>query len=95
MKNGSIQRWRTSVGKPVFYWLCGAFLIWATLPASVADIFNARSWFVPHWQCDSLGIPLMQAYHLTVPYAVFALIVSALLTYFRFDEKEAWWQGCF
>ena len=80
MATDSKKRWRTSSRTPVFYWLCGASLIWLTIPASVADIFIAPHWFAPHWQCDSLGIPLMQAYRLALPYAVFALLLSGLLT---------------
>ncbi|MCV6585646.1 MAG: hypothetical protein OIF47_08930 [Marinibacterium sp.] len=63
------------------YWLIGAFLIWVTVPASVIDIFIAPEWFAPHWQCDSLGIPLMQAYRLALPFAAVALIASGLLTF--------------
>ncbi len=81
MTNGSNRRWQNSNATPVFYWLCGTFLIWLTIPASVADIFIAPRWFAPHWQCDSLGIPLMQASRLALPFAVFALIASGLLTF--------------
>ena len=63
------------------YWITGALLIWLTLPARLADIVFALDWFAPHWQCDSFGIPLSQTQRMALPFAVIALVVSALLTF--------------
>jgi hypothetical protein len=81
MATDSKRHWRYASAKPLTYWLSGAFLIWLVVPAHVIDIFIAPHWFAPHWSCDSLGIPLMQAYHVALPFAAIALITSGLLTF--------------
>lgn len=76
-----MNRWRVATARPVTYWLCSALLIWLTLAAGLADILLAPQWFAPHWQCDSLGIPIMQTKTVALPYAVFALLIAGILTW--------------
>lgn len=58
-----------------------AVLIWSFVPASLADIFVDPKWFAPHWQCDSLGIPIYRAQQAALPVAGIAIVISGLLTF--------------
>jgi hypothetical protein len=80
MANHTAKRWRTATGSPVFYWLLGVVLIWLMLPAGTMDIVLAHDWFAPHWRCDSLGVPLIRARQIALPYAAIALVLSGILT---------------
>ncbi len=53
--------------------------MWLPLPASVLDIIIAPQWHAPHWQCDSLGIPIYQAYYFALPWAGVSMLTAALL----------------
>lgn len=80
MTNQIANRWRTADRKPSTYWLTGTVLIWLTLPASIIDILLAPQWFAPHWQCDSLGIPIMWLRRLALPFAVMSAAIAVLIT---------------
>lgn len=75
--------------RPVYYWLIGATLIWAVLPIGLADSLLAPYWHAPHWQCDTMAIPVMQALMVAFPWAIFAALVSALLAFFAARARVA------
>lgn len=70
---------KTAAFSPLTYWWVGAILMWLTLPAGLFDILAAPKWHAPHWQCDSLGIPIMMTRRALLPAAGMALILSGTL----------------
>ena len=73
-------RWRRTFSKPIIYWITGAVFLWATLPASLIDILLAMKWHAPHWQCDSIGIPIMYTYAALTPWAFMSAAITALIS---------------
>lgn len=74
---------RSTFNNPFVYWAAGSVLIWLIAPFSLADILIAPTWHAPNWQCDSLGIPIMETQIVLLPWAVIAVLISgaaALLT---------------
>ena len=76
MSKSPRKKWRTADAHPVAYWLVGALLLWSILPAYTLDLLLAPDWFAPHWQCDSIGIPIAQFYISALPYAAISLVAS-------------------
>lgn len=71
--------WRRTARRPFAYWLIGALALFSILPAGLIDIFLAPGWHAPHWQCDSLGIPILEASAAAAPWALISAGLSAAL----------------
>ena len=72
--------WRRTFGRPFLYWATGTIFLWLMLPASLIDILLAMKWHAPHWQCDSIGIPIMYTYAALIPWASMSAVIAALIT---------------
>ncbi|MFS4436670.1 hypothetical protein ACMA5I_00515 [Paracoccaceae bacterium GXU_MW_L88] len=73
--------WRTTLSNPIHYYWTGALLFWLFPFVYAADILLAPQWYAPHWQCDSLGIPIGGAIFGALPSIPFVLILSAILVF--------------
>jgi len=70
---------RTTHRNPVLYWFVGSTLIFLILPLNLVDIVIAPWWHAPHWQCDSIGVPIIETTAVIVPWAGVSFMVSAAL----------------
>lgn len=71
------------------YWMVGSILIWLILPIGLLDLLIAPKWHAPHWQCDSLGIPVAGTAIAAIPWAIIASLISAFLVFLLVRKRVA------
>ena len=80
---------RSTSNNPIGYWIVGFILIWLILPTSLLDILIAPTWHAPNWQCDSVGIPILQTKAALIPWAIVAASISAFLVFVLAHKRLA------
>lgn len=80
---------RSTHDNPIGYWIVGSILIWLILPISLVDILVAPRWHAPNWQCDSLGVPILQTTAAAIPWAIVAVLISASLVFLLARKRLA------
>ena len=80
---------RSTYDNPIGYWIVGSVLIWLILPTSLLDMLIAPTWHAPNWQCDSLGVPMLQTKAALIPWAIVAALISASLVFFLARKRLA------
>lgn len=71
-----MMRWLlTTRVNTMSFWLYGALMLTCLPLAMLIDL----QWFAPNWRCDSVGIPIMQAFAMLPIWAAISTALTGLL----------------